>query len=468
LTASNVWKAAAVFRASGPPHKPRESAVVLDFKHLRHPPPEAIVEMRFVEGLLAVHQLGAFRGLLHPFMNAGPEPPSGREALIWHERDDGWALAGERPFPPRAVPGLRHVLFAAPHGVNLVDVWGLKDWSVQPAANSRSLIRCDDSPDVRVAAPPLAFDDQTIGLVLGQRSSSSYRWYLYDLGRRDAPISGREAWAQAAELAVQGEPCQLLTLPGEVVAFSTPREQWIWPWPDARRGQADSLNRIQQADQGKEVFLLDQEVLHEKDFSRRKQFLQSFSGPVRAADERTRAGGCGARSDAQQGNASAPELRTYSWYYLRETADGVNLGQHRVSIRGSQVTAQHVEPDPHDKRSSPLGPHEEQRAEMLLLRGTQLVREAISSGTTRPVDPAWSVGNVQELIGLVFRSPILMMIRDEGRQLSIHSLAHLRHEVKLQTSPLYSNPLIWSQWLFTLELEQDRLVLRRRDLQAAC
>ena len=186
-----------------------------------------------VEGLVAVHDPGNFRGLCRPF---GDRPEDG---WIWsvEEADDPGA-APSRAFTPVISDDRRHIVFSTPHRVSALDLWkrrelsGCKSEGVERALDLKSL-------GAELIASPIPLEAGKVGLVI---LADEPRWFVWDTASADEDLAPRVRAALAQDpMKITGRRCHAVVLEGAAIAFSTSDGHWVWPMEDALKSDVGAI-----------------------------------------------------------------------------------------------------------------------------------------------------------------------------------------------------------------------------------
>lgn len=430
-SAAQQWAAAGKFKRGCRPIDTGTPELVVDLSDRpRYAPPQRKVQLQFFEGLLALHYGGMCMALLHPFKSQEPAgSEKAAETPLWVDEDEVASPLHTRTFRPVRTPGDRYILFSTTRAVHGVDVWMLRDWAFEIDRPRRTLLDLTSESHVELAATPLLLSSHQLGLLL--RVDRAYRWGVLDLNEPQHTNSTSDFLACSVELPIEGAPCQLEHVANRVVAFATPVEHWLWKSHDALAKATAGLQRSLQVNGVNTELSLDQHVLNDREFHFAKQkFLVDPS-----------------------------DQNFFDWYYETKDSEDVQLYRYRVYF-DSLEAHDPVEIDANQK-AVPIGPYHDATLEMLFAGRNRLLYEVggvlQSPGGLGPI-PDWT-----HLMGLTFEDPLLMAIGEHGRQIRMRSIYDSRETV-IDAKQMYADPVIWSHWIFTCEIENERLLVYRRHL----
>ncbi|MFV1965611.1 MAG: hypothetical protein ACC628_09335, partial [Pirellulaceae bacterium] len=269
--------------------------------------------------------------------------------------------------------------------------------------------------------------------ILLESSSGTYQWAVLDLEDLSSNSSTADILAQAVDLPLEGSPCQVDCVSGQLVAFATPRGHWLWNVPDARTGNVDALKRSLSVDGTNTEVRLNQEVLSSKAFRLRRQVL--FHDP--SNDEYC------------------------FWYYLKESGRSTTLERYRIYF--DSLSVHDSVPVDDELEAVPVGGLcDRDTAEMLFASNNRLYQEG--HGVLSTAVGIRPIPDLNELMGLTFSSPLLAGVRNHAREIWLRNVRG-DLDAYISTSTLFANPVIWSNWMFTCELEENHLLIRRWEIE---
>jgi hypothetical protein len=414
------------------------------------------VAMTISQGILALHEVHSGGGLLALLR---PVAEDKSHSWVWQDDDpvpkDVFERPVERPFDPLFLPGGRHVVFARPGRVLVLDLWGCQGLSAFKESQPWELVLADR----QLVAPPVALNGSTLGL-LCRAASTDYHWEVWNLkhdanggtiATKDASVALSSAKPQDHHL--QGDVCQLALVDGRVLAFATRKGHWVWSKENAMAGSADPSTFIRtwpKDNTPKNVEIqLDTQIVNRVAFHSPQQgFLVDEPG----------------------------KSMRFEWHYrVKRDSPGTHTthssGVEQYFVEFSPLLASGAssldDALDSDRDATPLGATSNTGTlvKMLYKHGDKL-RLGNNNGAIGK-----SEIHLPNLIsGLRLLDPFIVAIapdeRTKDRQLEIHSLLH-EHDPKLviQAKGIVSDPLIWGRWLFTAEIEDDLgLVVKRRAL----
>jgi hypothetical protein len=336
------------------------------------------------------------------------------------------------------LPAGRHLVFARPGRLVVLDLWacaGLALHGPEPAPGT------NDLAGLKLAARPVPLGGHHLGLLLVD-SNGSYRWQVRDLERRDGPAAGDQA--DALELKIEGTPCRVELVDGRAVVLATPLGHWVWDAAAAARGEVGACAPTWPDRKGP---------------AERRVELD-----VQAVDPKR------LRQPSMGWRVNEPGISdNFDWYYRvegRRTSGSLSKWAEHYTINFASRTPTVVPSPLEDARLVPLGPIavRSRSTEFVLKAGTSLMRTTDS----RVLEPC--AHNLPEpLYGLqLFGSNALAVTQgaDGKTELEAASLQHAGLPARARLDGrLVADPLLWSHWLFTVEIERaGRAVVRRREL----
>ncbi|MEO2035468.1 MAG: hypothetical protein ABGZ35_25595 [Planctomycetaceae bacterium] len=475
-----------------------------------------LLESRFLDGLLAVHQGRESLTLLHPFRDlASSEGHRGRN--LWSvsegqlltdagyqfpqvEYDPQWF----RPFPPQITPDSRAALFSTPYFCAAIDLWSLPGWNALESANAEVLIAFNRKSRIRLAAAPIPLTIQPwphnqaaagslkldlqpnrIGLLL-QHNNGTYWWCTLSLNRflaiESAPAEGRKQVEDCIKKAVSGKSdpptdssmpdtntggtapwCIPLSIKGRAVqvnwfddqkiVFSSPLGHWIWSPDDAATGTVQLS-----------------ETIDPEDGSSRTRGLWELPEP-----------------DNLEIDLDDPVVDRSHFSFLRQSVFATSRGESRkfeiAYTVERNIRTRSVWPDRHRKTISCSPVELESGCRALMSRTTSnsknnellmVLRDdgAIyrrKHGHTDVAALDIRIGDFTEVAGLQYRNPLLIVVRKEASDtadrftVQLRSLRYPTDIAVVNGLLLQADPIAWSNFLFTCEAEASGIRIVRRE-----
>ena len=392
--------------------------------------PESLIAFDFFEGVLVIHQPGAYVGFLHPFL----EDSDIELAKIWVEAEKLRSPDETRAFPPKLMSDRRHVLFSTPYAVFGVDIWSLPDWgSDGEEVVYKTLVDTNAPEQPKIVSEPIILPNQQFGL-LTRDAKKNYGWSVFDL----APMRSREPFdtTTAAPLPITGDMCAVEAIEGRAIVFSSPMGHWVWKLQDAIRSNVSEMVQTWPHQDGKrgESLEMSEDVEHSRAFRKPTQFI----------------------------NLRRKDGKTITMYYRVKSGQEHRLDCYSIELdtlkrRGASTLADN---------GHPLGTVERGPWDVLIA-----CKNTLRCDNDRQLEDFPNHGpieNIDEVTGLVYRDPLLITIsrgRSSDRSVAIRSLNHPTNRITIDLPTLLANPVMWSSWLFTIELtDAGTLVLRRRSL----
>ena len=430
--------------AAGPP----ETVFVLSELHAyeRHP---SMLAMSFIKGLLAIHQAGGALALVHPFSGA-PNPP-GTEAtphtVLFEAKDPTKYRRTCRPFAPQEMSDHRHIVFATASSVYAVNVWSLRDWACREERPRHfQVVDCCETGAPQLTTAPIPLGGSVLGLI-SSAGGGEYLWTTLDL--KQVADNGRieNLAAVSRRLPVGGDSCQAELVGKNHVAIYSPQGHWVWRVGDA---QASDCSKLKQTlDPGTRRLLMHRHDGDPNEFRSLRHFRFLPKSAHRAAT-------------------------AFTWYYKHEDRPYDPLWCYDVDLQ----TLKSTRSTPLDDRigTVPLGDHQDSGGlrRVVFCRGKKL---CVDKGLRlEDLPEQGQIEDVEQESGFVFADPLLGTLGANHSahapspwQLTVRSINHANWHLTVDLPKLLSDPLIWSRWLFTVELGQDRqsMLLNRRDLFAS-
>ena len=407
-----------------PPHLARFLEVdIAVLPQLRKP--ESLLEVQFLDGLLAIHQAGSYQGIYHPFA-------SNETAKILQLRDRPELSPDRRPWKPTLIDR-RFIVFSHPEFARSVDAWSLTGWSVRGNAETHDLFHCPAEARLTLAAAPVPFEGLTVGLLFYDAEEESYLWLTLDISQSKLLNSDEIRDSGSSLKTISGTPCEVDRSMDQAITFSTSSGHWVWKTEDARNSRTEKMERLITMGAPK----TDDGLVRSFHFPRQKLFLHSMD---------------------------SAETEHFNWYY--QTTEGPETLQ-CCRVYFSTLHAEHV--GPLRRKMIPLGKRRTAIGEMVIIEDGKVWSESFGRLAPR----AENLTIEKDFIGLTFEDPLLLTIgsrlssQTRIRRLTIRSIENLNHSLSFEVNPPYSNPILWGRWLFTTEYDTEgEIVLRRRILSS--
>lgn len=441
-------------------------------------PAEVLVECSFLDGLLAVHQGGGTLALLHPFRDLAGEKVAEwqlSEQDILHKNNcelPNVKYHGEwfRPFKPICTSDRRYGVFSTPYAVYAVDIGSLPAWQGIISPRAVVVASWNDNSKLRLAAQPVPLTDQDypqhqsskkelkvesnrIGLIL--RDDQHFYWHVVDLDKSFNHEIIRDEIPDLVKLPITGDAVQVLDFQGTVLILATSNGHWFWKIGDAQRNNVGEIVELGTADKDGTI-VLDREVVERKYFSWKRQHIHSISDELQGDSKRKNLKLCFSRYD---GATIAAEMH------------GVSVEQPKLSRKARPVSygATSIQ--------YPIGssqsPEDKGLRELLIIAGDNGTINKPSdsdSGLGALHAGTLSAGAMADIPGLQFNDPLLILVKNDYRKehaRTIEMRSVWNHEVTATVHGIHlkSDPLAWSNFLFTCESDDDddRVFLRRRE-----
>jgi hypothetical protein len=436
-----IWATAARFGTQRLGPTVGEAETVADLAALRDfHDPRAMLAVRFVHGLVAIHQAGGFIGLVHPFRGTAAEGEAA-EAPVWASAEIIKCRPDVRPFDPVLGDDLKHLLFSTPAGVHAVHLWSLPGWVYEGEPWFTAVVDASAAGSPKLVAPPVILSAERFGLV-GRDEQNRYRWGTFDLS------GGQIFAADSQELPVEGAPCQVTRVGRELIAFATPLGHWVWRVADALGSNTGAVVRTWPQEHASGRLLLDMEWHTPQHFHLARQVL-NYSRP-------------------EHGQAGRLE-----WLFAVGTNHAHELYQYAVDTQTLQPTRARNLELTSEKGALPIGVHADSVGSVALVRSQRLLR--CVTATIQDWPGAAAVNVVEEFSGLIFHDPLMIILgsrelegrAEERRRVTVRSLHHPSEWVAFPLGSILADPIVWARWLFTIERDDQRLLLCRRALGAA-
>ena len=407
-------------------------------------PGNSNITLAFIDGLLAVHQPGVFRGLARPFAHHSAD------AWVWSDPDGS---TGKKPrsvkaYEPLILNDRRHFVFSDEDGLSILDVWSCV-----------KLFACNESPRVRrlslsgleakLVAAPVPLPDHRFGLLILDTSAKIHRWLTWDLKQdQDTDLPDRLRAAKPTEIV--GESCQRDILEGRFIAFSTTAGHWVWELDKAKLEDVASI---------KKTWPLNKPETYAIPSGKRSQ---AFS--MRHSDDQDDLLGFDWYFQASKNDEKGGLNQTYNY---RVIALGLVASEHEVLLRSKEAI-------PFGEWTNDAG-----TSKILFRVGDGLFR---GDGVAHQFQEYPGVFDSQ-VVSLQLQGPLVLMEGQgthAGRDLrffrmfsltdqTVKARTNLVHQEDKSDSDLISHhirsqPLLWSRWMFTVEEHQGTLGVRRREI----
>ena len=448
-------------------------------------PPKELMELAFIDGLLAIHQGGGFFALLHPFRE-GLET-SDFKSVIWSQseqelcklpdRDD--TLHVFRPYTPIATSDRRFAIFSTPYAVFSVQLGTLPGWNYQAETKSSLVWSTNSLSQQRLAARPVLLknsqfaapgepasgqvsgqasdqntdqntDQNQLGLLLYCPLTQQYSWLVIslDVPRQTTATNGTaDLQKNEIPLNIQGNPIQILPAEDQFLVFATSAGHWIWSTADAAQMNSQSMFQARTQDDRNDI-LLNAEVVDRGVFSRHYQHLVAGKK----------------RSDPQ-----------FELCYTRQPRGGQQTIERRniwPTNPNATNSAESQRIDTFGKITSTIGDcrclDDPLEREMLFLVDSKgsLFRRPFTGGNLRPLGNI-ETGEITTMTGFRFFDPLLVTIRVDPSNLTqqtveLRSIRQPQSTAFASQLSLKSDPLPWSNYLFTCEQHQGEIAILRR------
>lgn len=448
------------------------------FQGFRHDA-SVLIECSFIDGLLAIHQGGGTMALVHPFRDLVSE-----NIVEWQVSEEELLLKNNceqpqvryhgnwfRPFTPLHTSDRRYGIFSTPYAVFAVDLGSLPSWQGIVPPRSAVVASWNETSKLRLAASPIPLTEQEypthqnaqtelkvksnrLGLLL--RGEDKFYWQVADLDETFAGKLIRDDFDDLCELPITGSIVQVLDFAGSALILATPTGHWFWKLEDANNKNVDAIVPLG-TDSKSGLIELDREVVKDRMyFSWKRQHLYC-------------------QTDEALGDA---DRLHFHLCYSRDNGSTIAAEMHKVSFDHPELS-QRALPVCYDKTpvQFPIGSSNS-------LEGLdELLFIADQNGTIyKPIDGSdmgslyagtLQSGNMKEIHGLQFNDPLLILVKSDyhierAHTIELRSVRH--HQTTAIADGLYlkSDPIVWSNFLFTCEtdLDDDRVYLRRREYRS--
>ncbi|MCX7406661.1 MAG: hypothetical protein NTZ32_01095 [Planctomycetales bacterium] len=441
-----------------------EVCSVIDFHHQipGYRRPQRLLSHTWFDGLLAIHQAGAYAAIVHPFADRAQQ--EGHSALCWSTSDHVGGSPGQvtsdlRAFPPVVTPDRRFLLFSSPRAVFGVEVASLPGWGVMGNTHEFTVLTEDDLAGFELAAAPVALSpvqtakDQTgpclVGLLLRSVCEATYRWRVVDLQKTDTVVRP----LHECSLPLLNSQAQILSAAPQAIVFATKAGHWWWTWQDAQNGSAENLRRSWQPRLPDDELALDKHIVELNLFTWQRQHLVAAFGQHSLSHGAGVMELCYARS-GRSGTAPAE-------FYKVNIADSHADHPTELSTTGRLI---------------PIGTD---GADLLFLGNTAADRTAELWRRDLGVNRASSLPGViaqqiTDVIGVQIRAPLMLLVCNDDQSTPVQRRYRVR-VLRLDSSPNYetveipglclmADPIVCAEYLFTIEQHDEGMRLVRRRL----
>lgn len=421
--------------------------------------PEVLLQWTLIDGLLALHQGGGFVAVTHPFAGAD-ESDADRHTLapplLWSQPENGYVQLPDapyradlfRPYPPRVTGDRRYLLFSTPYAAFVLDRRTLPGWSVDGRhADFRTLFTWSEHPHLRLAAAPvpLSHAPHRAGLLLYNEQTRQHGWSVVELD--DA---GPLPTLVVHPLPMQGDHCQWLMVGDQALAISTEYEHWVWRLEDALQASVAEMARTWPRTESHARLVLDQDVANRQLFSWPLQHLATGARP----------------------HAWSEKLDGFEWCYQFEDADRGHRRFESYGVSLPDLSAKYPSTPAQHAGAIPLGPRwpvqgdDEGLSEFWFLSADKEGRLYRRSPAVKSLEPTQVLTVPREEIqGLRFDDPLLTVVSidaDKTYRIKLFPVHRSGLAATAERLRLVADPLIWSNWLFTCERDENHVLVRRR------
>jgi hypothetical protein len=417
------------------------------WKLVRNQSRKILTCMAMIRGVLAIHHAGQYLALFKPT----PDPDE--EEVLWDAPETFPVIPGGSEAPPNVptlLPDERRLMFSSLQGILILDLWSCHGISAKDREPRTRVLRLRERS---IVVPPIPLDENKIGLVTRGWSDTQampYRWSIWDLSRPehlDATVSAALDTEDGAVLPFRlGQWCRSEIVAGRVVTFATEEGHWVWKLADARESK---LEAIRPTWPGPQPNPNDSLVLVEKDHKRRDD-------PNRFQ-----------RADGYSMQATLVYQQSFSWFYCvnrdipSEFKSEERFEHYRVDF--GKLGSENPQKVTLPPGARPIGaaPYRDNMLRMIFHAGSDL----------QIVDQDYRVrrhegGLPGTRISTHLAGPLIVSVGQGARDQRYVQLGSLLHNRRIEAETgdrLRSDPLLWSRWLFTIELDpSDRLVVCRR------
>lgn len=468
-----------------------------------------LMEWSIIDGVVAVHQPGGAMLLMHPFgehLQPGrlssdnrPIPPERKEAIWIKSEQDVFRSSGMnypyisddaqilRPWTPTATWNRKYLVFSAPYFLMSLELGSVQGWSSHNVSHEQ-IIEIWDSPEsyLLAAAPvPLPPDPVSdakgniasngingdrIGLTTYRTLDKKYYWKTLTLGQSstEPPINGEAIEPKVAEIPVTGYPLEVLQLQPFLLIFSTPEGHWLWSIQDAVASNTKSITKLNTISPSERNSSIDVSL-----YVRNRGF---FKWPRQHV------------YPLHMHHGQRREIPEFELAYVKKGPSTAEVEVLRLPVLGAN---QQLQPRPMPlgtpDRASPLGmwtrdAHDDVRELVVIFGGhAELYYRRYASNDLIPLFNL-QLGDASQILSLQLQDPLLIEVRYEtpeaasqparNRQdrfrIDIRSLSHTERSMLVRSVVLKAQPLVWSNFLLTLERNDDgEIAVWRREFAIA-
>ena len=448
-------------------------------------PPKVLIELAFIDGLLAIHQGGGFFALVHPFRD-GTENTD-LKPVLWSQSEQELCKLPNaydddsnvfRPFAPIATADRQFAIFSTPYAVYAVQPGTLPGWNYQAETKSSLVWSTNSLSEQRLAATPVLMNNPRVessnepaaevervqnqlGLLLFNPKTQLYSWLVTGLRSSQSKLdeaATTERQQEPIPLPIIGNPVQILSFQDQFLVFATSVGHSIWSTHDACQMNSSTMFHVTATSDKNDMMLLDAEIEDRGVFSWHHQHV------VTSQDN----------SFSKWGLRSHDSL--FELCFMRKhkggkiTVDYRKIWPTNPTNTKSALTQQI---DFFGMSARTLGNcvsiDDAREREMLFLVDStgHLYRRPFTGA-----DPK-SIGNIQSgemstISGFQIFDPLLGAVRQDpsNRSLQTVELRSIRHAQRTAIArglALKADPLPWSNYLFTCEQKNNHVsVIRRR------
>jgi hypothetical protein len=393
----------------------------------------SLLTMEFIEGLLAIHQMGGFLAVFHPFRDRGNRsgPEGAGYPWLFEVKDASRYARRCRPFSPLKMSDHRHIIFSTPYSVYAVNVWSLPDWAYRrERPRHYQVVDCITPTSPELTTAPLPLGGSRLGLI-SKDPDGRYLWATLDLKQVAAGSPIRDLASISREMPIVGEYCQAEVVGKSFLAIFTSKGHWVWRVEDASSSDFSAMART--LDAGEDRLVTHQHTEKANEFRSLRHF-RFFPGTLNHP------------------------VNSFTWYYKYKHPENpiAPLRCYKVDLN----TLQRDNPTLLDDSSGtiPLGVHQDAGGlrRVLFCRGRKL---CVDEGLRlQEIPEQGQIEDVELASGFLFTDPLLGVIEsqsaphvDSSWQLTVRSINHPNWHLDVNLHQLRSDPLIWSRWLFTVE-----------------
>lgn len=429
-----------------------------------------------------------------------------------------------RPYTPLLTPDRRYALFSTPYACTALDMWTLPDWSSAQEPRTELLIAFDEKSQVRLAAPPIPLTEQNwphnqstagettfrpepdlLGLLL-RTDDQAYLWCVVEINaffegdgaevrsRLQTAIQSQinpgqiqsdteESVAPVPDLPV----CVPLPLTGpavqveflrvrnkiEKIIFCTAQGHWIWSTADAGRVGRSPEPRDLSGDDGfggsQQQSAIEDRLLHlpeqqgvAAELNRQNEDRKNFSW-LRRCIFTSNPMSAGTFQIAYVADHAA-HVRTVKSETFERNGNTTTPAKALAGCEGLFASATSGQGD----------------NELLFVSGKDgaIYRRLPTINEPLKLENG-HIGQITDICGMQFEDPLLLLIRRDPTSVDGYTfeveLRNVRHptseqpglqltgDVSVGGLKLQADPLAWSNFLFTCELNDTGVVIRRHE-----